>query len=55
MTKPEIQKELDAAYTALNNLKDRKAREAGDPSVSKDERILSNHIRYLKQLLQEKS
>lgn len=51
MSKPEIQKHLDQAYQALNNLKDRKAQdESVDP---KSERILQTHIRYLKQLLQE--
>lgn len=56
MTKPEIQKQLDVAYQALNNLKDRKAEGgAGRPPESRSQRVLQTHIRYLKQLLQEAS
>lgn len=55
-TKQEIQKQLDEAYAALNNLKDRKAGGgAGRPPESRSQRVLQTHIRYLKQLLQEAS
>lgn len=54
MTKQDLQKQLDRAYTSLNNLRDRKAR-VGEPPTSKSERVLQQHIRYLKQLIAEAS
>ena len=53
-TKQDIQKQLDDAYRALANLKDRKAK-PGSPSELRSQRVLQTHIRYLKQLLQETS
>lgn len=53
MTKQDLQKQLDRAYTSLNNHRDRKAR--GEPVDPKSERVLQNHIRYLKQLIAEAS
>jgi hypothetical protein len=55
-SKESIQKQLDEAYRALNNLKDRKAEGgAGRPPESRSARVLQTHIRYLKQLLKEES
>jgi len=58
MTKQDLHKQLERAYEALNNLKDREARAMHTPETgfdSKSERILQQHIRYLRQLIQEAS
>jgi hypothetical protein len=54
VSKQELEKQLERAYTALSNAKDRKA-QAGDPVQSNTERVLQQHIRYLKQLIREAS
>jgi len=53
ITKEGLQKQLERAYTALSNYKDDKAQ--GKPVDPKSERVLQNHIRYLKQLIAEAS
>jgi hypothetical protein len=53
VTKQDLQKQLERAYTALNNHLDRLAR--GEMVDPKTERVLQSHIRYLKQLIQEAS
>lgn len=63
-TKQDIQKQLDDAYQALKNLKDREARgprisrsrrEGFENECIRSQRVLQAHIRYLKQLLREAS
>jgi len=53
VTKQDLRKQLDRAYTSLNNHKDRKAQ--GETVDPKTERVLQQHIRYLKQLIEEAS
>lgn len=57
-SKQDIQKQLDEAYRALAHAKDRHA-DGGSrgkgAAASHTQRVLSNHIRYLKQLLKEQS
>ena len=54
MTKQELQKQLDEAYARLSNLRDRNVRRKGDAPPER-ERVLQQHIRYLRQLIQEAS